>query len=55
VAIVQNEREAILNKILDKALEEARSFGLTSEDIKKIFDQRLILAMGQEKKEHKNG
>lgn len=55
VAIVQNEREAILNKILDKALEEARSFGLTSEEIKKIFDQRLILVMGQEKKEDKNG
>ena len=51
VAIVQNEREAILNNILDKALEEARSFGLTSEEIKKIFDKRLILAMGQEKKE----
>lgn len=55
VDIVQNEREAILNKILDKALEEAKSFGLTSEDIKKIFDQRLILVMGQEKKENKNG
>jgi GntR family transcriptional regulator len=54
VAIVQNEREAILNKILDKALEEARSFGLTAEEIKRMFDQRLTLAMGRENKEDKN-
>jgi GntR family transcriptional regulator len=53
-AIVQNEREAFLNKILDKALEEARSFGLTYEEIKKMFDERLTLVRGREKKENRN-
>jgi GntR family transcriptional regulator len=53
-AIVQNEREAFLNKILDKALEEARSFGLTYEEIKKMFDERLTLVREREKKENRN-
>jgi GntR family transcriptional regulator len=52
--IVQNEREAFLNKILDKALEEARSFGLTYEEIKKMLDERLTLVMGRENKEDRN-
>jgi GntR family transcriptional regulator len=53
-ANIQNEREAILKKIFDRALEEAASFGLTSKEIKRIFEQRLILTMEQREKEKIN-
>ena len=52
-ALVRKEREAILNQIIDNAIEEAKRFNLTLKEIKKKFEQRFDLAMEDKKKEEK--
>jgi GntR family transcriptional regulator len=52
-ALVRKEREAILNQIIDNAIEEAKRFNLTFKEIKKKFEQRFDLAMEDKKKEEK--
>jgi GntR family transcriptional regulator len=52
-ALVHKEREAILNQIIDNAIEEAKRFNLTFREIKKRFEQRIDLAMEDKKQEEK--
>jgi len=52
-ALVHKEQEAILNQIIDNAIEEAKRFNLTFREIKKKFDQRIDLVMDNKKKEEK--
>jgi GntR family transcriptional regulator len=52
-ALVQKEREFLLNQVLDRAISEARGLRLSPEQIKRVFEQRIDLLMSQ-KREGKN-
>jgi len=40
-ALIKKERMALLNRIFDEAIEEARKFNLDLDEIKNLFEQRL--------------
>jgi GntR family transcriptional regulator len=40
-ALIQGERANIINQIFDSAIEEARRFNLSPEEIARVFDERL--------------
>jgi GntR family transcriptional regulator len=52
-ALVQKEREFLLNQVLDRAIGEARGLRLSPEQIKRVFGQRIDLLMSK-KGEGKN-
>lgn len=50
-SLIKEERTSILIQIFDEAIKEVRKFDLDSEEIKRLFDQRLKLTLGNNEKE----
>lgn len=49
-SLIREDIEVNLNQIFDKAIEEIKKFNISSNEIKKIFEKRLKLAMEKDKK-----
>jgi GntR family transcriptional regulator len=53
--LMLQERQSILTQSFDKAIEEAKKFGLSPEEIKKLFDERLAVSQKVMGKGEQNG
>jgi len=49
-ALIKKERTAILNQVFDEAIGEAKKLNLSPNEIKKIFERRLVLKTEDRKK-----
>jgi GntR family transcriptional regulator len=51
ILLISEKRTEIINKIFDDAIEEAKKYQLTSDDIKRLFEQRTSLALEEIEKD----
>jgi len=53
--LMDQERREILTQAFDEVIEEAKKYGLEQEEIKKLFEDRLIVLQKTKEKGEKNG